>query len=84
MSSDNILRQLPSVTALLNSPELQQAAQRYGQPAVTAAAREAINELRKQLQAGAELGPTPDLGTLTTAISRELHTRHAAGLLRLG
>ncbi|MDO5738383.1 MAG: L-seryl-tRNA(Sec) selenium transferase [Eubacteriales bacterium] len=57
MDKNSLFRNLPSLDSLLRSEECSFLIQRYGLRAVTEALREAISELRKELEAATDLAP---------------------------
>ena len=74
------LRDLPSVAALADAQELRHAAERYGQPVVTAAIREAVGQLREALQTGRHVGPLPPHAELAKQISQLLAAQEFSAL----
>lgn len=74
-------REIPSVTALLKTEVLLEAADRHGQSAVTAEIRAAIERLRKQIATDEQPRETPSMETLAARIATTLDTRTRA-LLR--
>jgi len=77
-----LLRKLPSIDALLRSPDLHEAVAREGQTAVTDAARTALARLREEVLAARLDAAAVDLaiGGLADAIERQLRANLAYSL----
>jgi L-seryl-tRNA(Ser) seleniumtransferase len=66
-----LYRKLPSVDELLREPAVNALAERHGRAVVVEAAREALEETRREIAAGAE-GLDARVATLPSAVEREL------------
>jgi len=77
-STNGSLRNLPSVTVLIQQPTLLQAAVQYGQVAVTSAVRETVDSLRSDLQTGRQASTqVPQTAALAEQIAETLSVRDA-------
>jgi len=77
-TSNGALRNLPSVTTLIEHPTLREAAEQYGQVAVTSAVREAVDHLRRKLQSdGQAVSQIPPPEPLAEQIAKTLSTQDA-------
>jgi len=76
MSDKNaLLRDLPSVSALLETDQLRVASAQFGQAIVSGAARQAVGELRARIQ-GKHLDKSlPSAEAIATEICQQLHLR---------
>ncbi|NOY30075.1 MAG: L-seryl-tRNA(Sec) selenium transferase [Planctomycetes bacterium] len=75
------LRNLPSITTLLEHPTLREAAEQYGQVAVTSAVRSAVDHLRSDLQTGEQaIAQIPPPQQLADQIAKTLLQQDASGI----
>lgn len=79
---ENPLRSLPQVQRLLETPAADQLCAEFGRAAATDALRDALDELRAQIQAG-QLGTAPDAPAILTRAGEALAQRRRRGLRRV-
>lgn len=76
-AKNDALRSLPSVTVLLDSEPLRKAAEEFGQPAVTSATREAVDNLRLVVHQGQGGTKMPSPKELAEQIATQLSAQEA-------
>ncbi|HEX8127768.1 MAG TPA: L-seryl-tRNA(Sec) selenium transferase [Pyrinomonadaceae bacterium] len=79
MPATQLLRALPSIDALLRTPQARTLAERTGLPRLTALARSVTDELREDLRARTDAAGTP--GAANGRLSREALLAEAVGRL---
>lgn len=67
-----LLRELPSVSALLDTETLRDACSQFGQPIVSDTAKKFIGEIRRQLQSGNRENPIPSTQQMAARIAGQL------------
>lgn len=76
--SNGTLRNLPSVTSLIDSEVLREAAKQFGQSAVTSAARQAVDRLRTELQRERQAVEMPSPSALASQIANAISVQEAS------